>query len=79
MDVYAQLVMQTEYLLNEKKEEEEEEDEKVKDKEEGEEGLVEKVDKDQLIKGFKYGIKENTCSSNWDYCVCVSIWLSKIE
>ncbi|OCB89228.1 SPOC domain-like protein [Sanghuangporus baumii] len=54
-DVYVQLAMHTEYLVSEKEEEEEAE------KEETEENLAEKVDKDQLIRGFKYGASYAPC------------------
>ncbi|EJD04469.1 SPOC domain-like protein [Fomitiporia mediterranea MF3/22] len=67
-DVYVQLNMQTEYLVNVKNEEgddqDRKEDEKNKmqtDEVDEEEGVPEKVDKDQLIKGFKYGASYAPC------------------
>ncbi|KAH8103255.1 SPOC domain-like protein [Phellopilus nigrolimitatus] len=49
-DVYAQLAMQTEYFVNE-------------DEDEGKQGEdgAEKVDKEQLIRGFKYGASYAPC------------------
>ena len=55
-DVYVQLAMHTEYLVAPKEEEEEAEKEEV-----AEETTVEKVDKEQLIRGFKYGASYAPC------------------
>lgn len=54
-DVYVQLGMQTEYVVQAKNEDGEEA------KEDDKETIAEKVDKDQLIKGFKYGASYVPC------------------
>lgn len=59
-DTFVQLGMETEYTVkrNEKEKEGEDEDE---DKDEADEDTGEKVDKEQLIRGFKYGASYAPC------------------
>ncbi|KAH8120739.1 SPOC domain-like protein [Phellopilus nigrolimitatus] len=59
-DVYAQLAMQTEYFVSKDENADDEKDEDEDEGKQGEDG-AEKVDKEQLIRGFKYGASYAPC------------------
>ncbi len=68
-DIYAQLKRETEYYINRKDEDEDDEkgDKKEVNEDQDESAHTEKVDKDTLIRGFKYGATYVPCPDDGQF------------